>query len=57
MLNFCDFIQVYVFSTNHHLKVVAKLTYLAAIIGGHVTARLPSILIFKTKQIPYSQRH
>ena len=20
MLNFCDFIQVYVFSTNHHLK-------------------------------------
>ena len=22
MLNFCDFVQVYVFSTNHHLKVV-----------------------------------
>ena len=22
MLNFCDFIQVYVFSTNHHLKVL-----------------------------------
>ena len=22
LLNFCDFIQVYVFSTNHHLKVV-----------------------------------
>ena len=21
MLNFCDFIQVYVFSTNHHLKI------------------------------------
>ena len=21
MLNFCDFIQVYVFTTNHHLKV------------------------------------
>ena len=21
MLNFCDFIQVYVFSTNHHLKM------------------------------------
>ena len=20
MLNFCDFIQVYVFTTNHHLK-------------------------------------
>ena len=22
MLNFCDFIQVYVFSTNHHLKPI-----------------------------------
>ena len=22
MLNFCDFIQVYVFSTNHHLNMV-----------------------------------
>ena len=22
MLNFCDFIQVYVFTRNHHLKVV-----------------------------------
>ena len=21
MLNFCDFIQVYVFTTNHHLKI------------------------------------
>ena len=21
MLSFCDFIQVYVFSTNHHLKI------------------------------------
>ena len=21
MLNFCDFIQVYIFTTNHHLKV------------------------------------
>ena len=21
MLNFCDFIQVYVFTTNHHLKL------------------------------------
>ena len=21
MLNFCDFIQVYVFTTNHHLKM------------------------------------
>ena len=23
MLNFCDFIQVYVFTTNHHLNVSA----------------------------------
>ena len=22
MLNFCDFIQVYVFTTNHHLTVI-----------------------------------
>ena len=22
MLNFCDFIQVFVFTTNHHLKLV-----------------------------------
>ena len=24
MLNFCDFIQVYVFSTNHHLKIIRR---------------------------------
>ena len=24
MLNFCDFIQVYVFTTNHHLKESIK---------------------------------
>ena len=24
MLNFCDFIQVYVFTTNHHLKMALK---------------------------------
>ena len=24
MLNFCDFIQVYVFSTNHHLNKVVS---------------------------------
>ena len=24
MLNFCDFIQVYVFTTNHHLKKRCK---------------------------------
>ena len=32
------------------LKVVAKLTYLVAIIGGHVTTKLPHILRFMTKQ-------
>ena len=31
-------------------KVVAKLTYLVATIGGHVTARLPPIVRFMTKQ-------
>ena len=24
MLNFCDFVQVYVFSTNHHLNLRTK---------------------------------
>ena len=28
MLNFCDFIQVFVFTRNHHLKIVGKLLYL-----------------------------
>ena len=32
------------------VHVVAKLTYLVAIIGGHVTAKLPHILRFMTKQ-------
>ena len=31
-------------------KVVAKLTYVVAIIGGHVTARLLPIIRFMTKQ-------
>ena len=31
-------------------KIVAKLTYVVAIFGGHVTAGLPPIVIFKTKQ-------
>ena len=26
MLNFCDFIQVYVFTTNHHLKQCTNVT-------------------------------
>ena len=31
-------------------KVIAKLTYLVAIIGGHITAWLPPIIRFMTKQ-------
>ena len=31
-------------------KVVAKLTYLVAITGGHETARLPPMVSFMTKQ-------
>ena len=27
MLNFCDFIRVYVFTTNHHLKENAHMLY------------------------------
>ena len=34
MLNFCDFIQVYVFTTNHHLKVGQGPTSLAVGAGG-----------------------
>ena len=34
MLNFCDFIQVYVFTTNHHLKALrsirVRVTYFGA---------------------------
>ena len=28
MLNFCDFIQVYIFTTNHHLNKLIRLTTL-----------------------------
>ena len=39
-------------------KVVAKLTYLVAIIGGHVIARLPPVVRFMTKHNSiYGQRH
>ena len=27
MLNFCDFIQVYVFTTNHHLKLFKSVKF------------------------------
>ena len=32
-------------------KVIAKLTFLAASIGGHATVQLPAIIRFMTKQI------
>ena len=35
MLNFCDFIQVFVFSTNHHLKIL-KNYYLHAKASGQL---------------------
>ena len=28
MLNFCDFVQVYVFSTNHHLKDKVNISFI-----------------------------
>ena len=41
MLNFCDFIQVYVFSTNHHLsKTHEKVTaiWVGWLVGFGLTA-------------------
>ena len=32
MLNFCDFIQVYVFTTNHHLELFSFVELLVLII-------------------------
>ena len=41
MLNFCDFIQVFLFTTNHHLKLVKisrttklRLAYYAIVLEG-----------------------
>ena len=36
MLNFCDFIQVYVFTTNHHLKHEEKVYQYQPIQTGYV---------------------
>ena len=36
MLNFCDFIQVYVFTTNHHLKVPLIVLQLCKLSGLNV---------------------
>ena len=32
ILNFCDFIQVYVFTRNHHLKVVISGKYINQVV-------------------------
>ena len=34
MLNFCDFIQDYVFSTNHHLKFHGNIPVVKVVICG-----------------------
>ena len=49
MLIFCDFIQVYVFTTNHHLKVVicGKYKNLNKIIEiKHISLKFHRLLIF-----------
>ena len=38
-------------------RKVPKHLLTVAIIGGHVTAKLPHIVRFMTKQIPLGQRH
>ena len=35
MLNFCDFIQVFVFTRNHHLKVPENSRYILLVILSH----------------------
>ena len=53
MLNFCDFIQVYVFSTNHHLKrnLESVWNYYSHI---HLTEGI-SMLLFLVNKIALSQ--
>ena len=36
ILNFCDFIQVFVFTTNHHLKITPSIMHDLPVIGGLV---------------------
>ena len=37
MSNFCDFIQIFVFTTNHHLKVcISQLDYSLQLIAPYV---------------------
>ena len=43
MLNFCDFNQVYVFSTNHHLKL--------HIIIGAVSCIVPLLVYFNKSRV------
>ena len=32
MLNFCDFIQVYVFTTNHHLNLISSIEQIPVLV-------------------------
>ena len=36
MLNFCDFIQVYVFTRNHHLNYCSVLTVKSSLFLSHI---------------------
>ena len=36
MLNFCDFIQVYVFSTNHHLNRYLFITFVSRLTKSNI---------------------
>ena len=47
MLNFCDFIQVYVFSTNHHLNSLFGLDNIGdMIIKVHVNVSVNAVTPF-----------
>ena len=63
MLNFCDFIQVYVFTTNHHLKgfllkVSKKLTLPATAVWFFTsTSNLHKVTSFSDVTAVKTQRH
>ena len=55
MINFCDFIQVYVFTTNHHLKplksvsIVVVFAFLAYIISTPICHRTTKYDVIQPK--------
>ena len=53
MLNFCDFIQVYVFSTNHHFQFCLH-SQAGSTLKGKNLLPMEQILIFKSR--PYFGR-